>query len=283
MKINSIQLEELPSGEAVLRCPQCRATWHSPRASGWFPCNCIQFLWGTSELGDAILGFPGKFDHTEFENAYRQQHWLVYQDDEIIEGDLGPPDPRVLGRLQVAGVDEALFFPKVPGADSQGTSGICVGIKYARRGSNRRKRSAICGSQAGTCTSPTRPAKAPDWAADFLGRRFDIESAESAGWVDQYSDRRHFGVPAGQGIWLFKLGLYSGSPRCAIGKVWWRFLLVKISSDGRIRKIYTRVDEVFPDGHGEFCTYDLLPHDITEALEALEAVAQEGTPVATVN
>ena len=60
-------------------------------------------------------------------------------------------------------------------------------------------------------------------------------------------------------------------------------MVVKLSAYGRIKTIYTRVDEVFPDGHGEFCTHDLLPHDISEALEILEAAAPERAPVAKVN
>jgi hypothetical protein len=283
MKINSIQPQKLPSGEEVLRCPQCRATWHSNNVSGFAPCKCVKFLWASSELGDADLSCPDRFDRENFENAYRQQHWFIYQDDEIIEGNLGSPDPFVLDQLTVSGVDEALFFPEIPSSNSPGLFAICIGIKCTKRKINRRKKHADNRNHSRINAFPDRPVKAPDWASAFLGRRFELESAKSAGWVDQSSDRAHFGVPAGPGIWLFKLGLKEDSPHCASGRVWWRFLVVKLSAYGRIRTIYTRVDEVFPDGHGEFCTHDLLPHDISEALEILEAAAPEGAPVAMVN
>ncbi len=275
MTINSIQFKELPSGEAVLLCPQCRATWHSNQASGFTPCKCVKFLWGSSELGDANLGYPNNFDPTELENAYRQQHWLVYQEDEIVDGDLGPPDPYVLERLTVSGVDEAVFFPKIPSSNSLSSTCICVGIRHTTLKTDCRKKPSARKHKASVIVVPALLAKTPAWASSFLGRRFAIESAGSEGWVDQNSDQAHFGVPAGQGIWLFKLGQSESSHHCASGRIWWRFLLVKISTDGKIRRIYTRVDEVFPDGHGEFCTHDLLPHDISEALEALEAVAPE--------
>jgi hypothetical protein len=283
MKISSIQLNELPSGEAVLQCPQCRATWHSNRGSGLTPCNCIRFLWSSSELGEANLGSPADFDRTEFENAYRQRHWSVYQDDDIVDGDLGAPDPYVLEQLTVSGVDEAIFYPEIPGPESLGSTRICIGLRHTKGEASRRKKTAACKGRAGVSLPQGRLLKAPAWASSFLGRRFAVESARSEGWVDQASNQAHFGVPSGPGIWLFKLGQADGGHHCARGRIWWRFLLVKLSTNGKIRTIYTRVDEVFPDGHGEFCTNDLLPHDITEALEALGAAAPDHAPTAAIN
>jgi hypothetical protein len=274
MKINSLQLEEVPSGETFLRCPQCGAIWRSSANSEWTRCACIQFLWGSSELGDADLGFSDKFDRSDFENAYKQQHWLVHQDDEIIDGDLGSPDPGVLKQLEVSGVDEALFYPEIPGPNSLFFSGICVGIKHKKQAVQRKKR-MLRKRNAEVDSVPMSSKRAPLWAWGFLGRKFAIDSAEPAGWVDQNSEFAHFGVPSGSGIWLFKLGMGQDAPHCSRGRTWWRFLVIKLSADQKIKRIYTRVDEVFPDGHGEFCTNNLLPHDVSEALEALEAVAPE--------
>ncbi len=283
MKISSIQFTELPSGEAVLRCPQCGTTWNSKGSSELTACKCIRFLWTSSELGDDTPRFRPDFDCTELENAYRQQHWLAYHDDEVIDGDLGSPDPYVLAQLTVPGVDEAVFYPEIPGPGSLYPNSLCVGLRHLRRKTRRGKTPLTSRIDTGVCVPPSSLAKAPAWASSFLGRRFAVESAGFTGWVDQNSNYAQAGVPAGQGIWLFKLGEAESSFHPAGPRIWWRFLLVKLSGEGRISRIYTRVDEVFPDGHGEFRTNDLHPHDIKEALEALEAVAPELAPAVTIN
>lgn len=283
MLISTIFLDEHPSGEKSLRCPQCKSSWVLPGGSELTPCSCIQFLWGSSELGEAKLKYVGDFDGTELENAYRERHWIVHQDDDIIDGDLGAPDPYVLEQLAVAGVDEAIFLISGLDPDTLNPAAICIGSKVVKsKGRARNYPGRRKGYVYATMFLFPRE-KAPDWASCFLGRRFLIDSAGPIGWVDQNSECTHFGVPAGPGIWLFKLGQTGEQPCCPSGRNWWRFLLVKLSTEGRIRTIYTRVDEIFPDGTGEFCTHDLLPTDIAEALEALEAAAPEGIPAVTIN
>jgi hypothetical protein len=112
----------------------------------------------------------------------------------------------------------------------------------------------------------------PDWATPFIGKKFDPTSATDAGWINQGSAQAHFGLERGKSLWVYKLDHGNECHPC--GRIWWRFLIVKLDRAQRIESVRTEVHEVFADGHGEqFCT-DFLPDDVTIAIEALECATQ---------